>query len=108
MTKVTLIKDNISLTLAYRFRGTVHYHHGGKHGNVQTDLVLKKELRILQLVCRQKKGTAYHTGCSLSKGDRKAHPHSDIFPSTRPHCLIVPVPMAKHSNLWRSNLFKPS
>ena len=28
MTKVTLIKGNISLGLAYRFRGSVHYHPG--------------------------------------------------------------------------------
>ena len=29
MTKATLTKDNISLGLAYRFRGLVHYHQGG-------------------------------------------------------------------------------
>jgi hypothetical protein len=27
------------------FRGSVHYHHSGKHGNVQADVVLEKELR---------------------------------------------------------------
>jgi hypothetical protein len=30
MTKATLMKDNIYLVLAYRFRGSVHYDQGGK------------------------------------------------------------------------------
>ena len=33
--------------LAYSFRGLVHYHHGGKHGSIQADMVLEKELRVL-------------------------------------------------------------
>jgi hypothetical protein len=37
------------LIWAHSFRGSVHYHHGGKHGNVQADMVMKKELRILHL-----------------------------------------------------------
>jgi hypothetical protein len=49
MTKAALIKDNISLGLAYRFRGSVPYHHGGKDGSIQTDMVLEKELRVLHL-----------------------------------------------------------
>ena len=49
MTKATLIKENISLELAYRFRGLVHYHHGQGHGSIQTDMVLVKELRVLHL-----------------------------------------------------------
>jgi hypothetical protein len=28
--------------LAYSFRGSVHYHHGGKSGMMQADLVLEK------------------------------------------------------------------
>jgi hypothetical protein len=35
--------------MAYRFRGSVCYHHGKKHGIVQADVVLKEELRILHL-----------------------------------------------------------
>ena len=34
--------------LAYSFRGSVHYHHGGKHGSLQADMVLE-ELRVLHL-----------------------------------------------------------
>ena len=48
MIKATLIKANICLGLAYSFRGSVHYHHGRKHGNVQADMVLE-ELRVLHL-----------------------------------------------------------
>lgn len=45
MTMVTLIKENIQLELAYSFGSLVHYHSGGKHGGVQIDMVLEKELR---------------------------------------------------------------
>ena len=48
MTVATLLKDNIELELAYSFSGLVHYHHGGKHGNMQADMVLE-ELRVLHL-----------------------------------------------------------
>jgi hypothetical protein len=37
------------LGMAYRFRGSVHYHHGRKHGSIQADTVLKKEPRVLHL-----------------------------------------------------------
>ena len=49
MTKATLIKGNISLGLAYRFRGSVHYHHNRKPGSLQADMMLEKELRVLHL-----------------------------------------------------------
>jgi hypothetical protein len=49
MTRATLIKENISLELAYSFRGLVHYHHGRKHGSMQANILLGKELRVLHL-----------------------------------------------------------
>jgi hypothetical protein len=49
MTKATRIKENISLGLAYSFRGSVHFHHGGKHGSIQVDKVVEKELRVFYL-----------------------------------------------------------
>jgi len=49
MAKVTLIKANISLGLAYSFKGLVHYHHSRNHGTRQTDMVLEKEQRVLHL-----------------------------------------------------------
>ena len=33
--------------LDYSVRGSVHYYHGKKHGRLQVDRVLKKELRVL-------------------------------------------------------------
>jgi hypothetical protein len=36
------------LGLAYSFRGSVHYHHNGKHGSIQADMVLE-EPRVLHL-----------------------------------------------------------
>ena len=48
MTTATPVKENIDLGLAYGFRGSVHqYHHGRKHGSMQADMVLEKELRLL-------------------------------------------------------------
>jgi hypothetical protein len=43
MTVVTLIEKNISLGLAYRFRGLVHHQRGEKHGGMQAKM-LEKEL----------------------------------------------------------------
>jgi hypothetical protein len=37
------------LGLAYSFRDSVRYHHDGKHGGIQADVVLEKELRVLDL-----------------------------------------------------------
>jgi hypothetical protein len=31
------------------FRGLDHYHHGGKHGGLQAEVDLEKELRVLHL-----------------------------------------------------------
>jgi hypothetical protein len=36
------------LGLAYRFRGSVHNHHGGKHSSSHAAMVLE-ELRVLPL-----------------------------------------------------------
>ena len=46
-TKSSLTKESISLRLAYS--SEVHYHDSGKHGGVQTDMALEKELRVLNL-----------------------------------------------------------
>ena len=46
MTKATLIKENISLGLAYSFRDLVHYHHGGKHSGIPADMDVEKEPRF--------------------------------------------------------------
>jgi hypothetical protein len=43
-TNASLIKDNIKLGLAYRFRGSVHYYQGSMKANVGME-----ELRVLQI-----------------------------------------------------------
>ena len=48
ITKATLIMDNISLGLAYKFRGSVPSHHDRKHGGLQADMALE-EPRVLHL-----------------------------------------------------------
>jgi hypothetical protein len=37
------------LGLAYSYRDSKHYHHGRKHGSIQADMVLEKELSILHV-----------------------------------------------------------
>lgn len=51
MTKVTLIKEKMSLGMAYRFRSSVHYDHAGNHGSIQADMVLE-EMIVLNLVLK--------------------------------------------------------
>ena len=57
---------------------------------MKTDVVL--ELRELHLA-GSRKLTDCHTEGSLSKRDLKACLHSDTLPPTRPHLLIVPLPI---------------
>jgi hypothetical protein len=88
MTKATLINDNTLLGLAYKFRDSVIYHHGRKHGSIQAGMVLE-DLRVLHL----DKAVARRDCLIGSQEDGlKAHPHSDTLPPTRPHLLIVPLP----------------
>jgi hypothetical protein len=39
-----------------QFRGSVHYHHGGKHGSIQAGMVLEEELRVLHLDLKAAEG----------------------------------------------------
>ena len=77
--------------LAYRFRGSVHYH-GRKHGTVKVDMVLEEQ-RILKASRRR---WFFCTGWSLSIRDFKAHLPGDTPPPIRPQLLTVPLPIAKH------------
>ena len=45
----TTHKGNHLIGTGFQFRDLVHYHHGGKHGSMQADMVLEKELRVLHL-----------------------------------------------------------
>ena len=81
--------------LAYRFRGLVHYHHGVKHGILQADIVLEKELGVLgsdwQAVGRELVPLVTH------------HLQQPTPTLVRLQFLIVPLPM----DLQGPFLFKP-
>ena len=62
MTMATLIKENHFIGAGLQSRGSVHYHHGRRHGGMQADMVLEKKLRVLHLDL--KKETVCHTGCT--------------------------------------------
>ena len=84
------------MELAYRFRGSVRYHHSGKHGSIQADMVLEKELRVLHLDPKAAEGDCLSYSIELSICDLWAHLHSDILPPTKPHLLIVLLPIAMY------------
>jgi hypothetical protein len=50
------------LELAFGFRGSVHYYHDRRHGSIQAETVLEKEVRVLYLDLRagSPKGTIFH------------------------------------------------
>ena len=87
-------------------RGLVHYHHHGKHGNVQVGMMLGKELRLIH----RHQESMCHTMHSLNIGYHKVCLHSDTLPPTWPSLLIVPLLMGqafKHMSLWGLLLFIP-
>ena len=88
MTKVTLIKANISLQLAYSLRGSVHYRHGRKHGRMQT-AVVREEPRVLHLDPKAARRTLWITLARLEHADETSKPrlHSDTLSLIRPHLL---------------------
>jgi hypothetical protein len=59
-------------------------------------MVQEKELRVLNLDLQAASDCV--TGCSLSIYKTSKLPHSDTLTPTRPHRIIVPLPMDKHSN----------
>jgi hypothetical protein len=65
--------------MAYRFRGSVHYHFGRKHGSVQTDMVWEKP-RVLYL--NRKEARNRLSSGSWGKG-LKAHPYTDTVLPTK-------------------------
>jgi hypothetical protein len=50
MTKATLMRTTFNWDW---LKGSVHYHHGRKHGSMQADTVLEKELRVLLLESKE-------------------------------------------------------
>jgi hypothetical protein len=78
------------------FRGSADYQHGSKHGGMQADMVLEKELSVLYLnlkVTRRKlcssgshEEAIYYIGLSLSIEPQSPPPY-DILPLTRLYLL---------------------
>jgi hypothetical protein len=95
MTKATLIKENIELRLPYRSE-VQSIRAGSMAACKQTWCWRSREFYIL---IHSEQETVYHTRYCLIIYDLKAHPHTDALPPTRPHLLIVPLSMAKHSNI---------
>ena len=85
MTKATLSE----LGLAYSFRGSVHYHHGRKHGSLAGSHGAGEgtESEGAQLLQAPRRGSESLTGQSLSIGDLKAHPLNDTLHPTKSHIL---------------------
>lgn len=42
-----LTKENTKCSLVYSFRGLGHCHHEGRHGGMQADMELEKDMRVL-------------------------------------------------------------
>lgn len=66
--------------LTYSFRGSVHYHHVRKHGDL-----LEKELKVLHLAGHRE--STVTPGGIRRIGNLKAHPHSVTLPTTGPFPL---------------------
>jgi hypothetical protein len=79
------------MELAYSFRDSVHYHHGGKHG-MQAGMALE-ELRVLHLDLKAARRSLSSTVSQALIPHWAEHehrrsqslPHSNILPSARPH-----------------------
>ena len=80
-------KDKHSIGAALQFLSSFHYHHGKKHGSRQAEMVLEKELRVLDFYPKAaiRRLTLLHWGLSMTLGALRACLHSDTFPPTRPH-----------------------
>lgn len=92
MTLAILIKENIWLSLTYRFRGLIHYHHVRKHYDVGGSVLLERILRVLYLDW-QATGREWPQGLAWAIETSKWHIDSNKtapIPS-RPNLLIVPL-----------------
>jgi len=96
MTQATLIRITFNLGLAYRFRGSVHYHQGRKHGSIQAGIALE-ERRVLHLVLKGNKRLSWVARRRVSKPTPSVthflHGHTYSNKATPPNSTI---PWAKH------------
>lgn len=87
MTKANLIKENVSLELAYSLVGSAHYRHSRGHGSLQAGRVLEEELRVLQKGAEAAGREKLQPWSELFETLRPTL--SDSFPLTRAHLLIL-------------------
>jgi hypothetical protein len=74
------MKEDVYLEVAYRFRSLVHYCYGGKHGGMQADMVLEKELRVIHLDLKVIGKELYATKPRIKHLNHKACSHRYIRP----------------------------
>jgi hypothetical protein len=99
MITATLIKENISLKLACS--SVQGIKQSRKHGNVQADMVLERQLRVLH-PDQQAAGRERHWAW-LEHLRPQSLSLSDILPPVRPYLLqLVLLPLI----LWRPHSFK--
>ena len=99
------------MRLAYSFRGSVHYHHGRKHGSILADMV-GEEPRVLHLDQKaasrrlSSKGSQAGALIPLARLERiydlQAPPpqpqtssNKAASPPIKSHLLIVPLPIGQ-------------
>ena len=93
--------------LAYSFRGSIHYRHGGNIGSIQVvDMVLEKELRVLHDNMKAARRRLSSVGFQEETGilhwvelkprrhqSPRSHLHTPSYKETptptRPHLLVV-------------------
>ena len=111
MTTTTLTKES-KFRLAYSINVLVHCHYIRKHGSIQADMLLEKELRILHLD-PQAAGRERHWAWLGLQKTSKPTPSDTLLP-TRSYLLffqIMPLPgnqSSKYISLWGQFSFKPS
>jgi hypothetical protein len=93
--------------MAYSFRGLVNYHHDEKHGSIQADMVLQKELialypdlkavrRLFPRQTRGGSGSLRHIYIRLQRPlSTVTHSNKDTSSPKRVHLLIVAFPMGQ-------------
>jgi hypothetical protein len=114
MTKASLIKNNISLGLAYRFRGSVHYHQGGSMAVSRQ--AWRRRSWEFYLCLHPKAASGRLTSRQLAWGSY-THTHSDTLIPTRSHifqrghtfrwCHSLVQGYANHHNILLLNLVFP-
>ena len=86
MTTANLTVENMSLGLAYLVK-VQSIHHGRKHGGIQADVMLKKELIVLHLDQQTARRDSEPLSLAGALETSKAFFPSDTLPPIRPHPL---------------------